>query len=271
MTSRKTAIVTGAANGIGKAIAYTFARQGYNLSLVDKDEQKLNEVKEKIQQDFDNMCLAISGDLSSEEFLQDIIIKTEQQFHQIHALVNNAAWRTLESMRSITLGNWDDTLKVCLTAPAFLAKHVAASMEKNGNAGVIVNISSMMSDRPAGNSPAYIASKAALEALTRELAITYGRHGIRVVCVKPGYIDTDLSRDYRDGEGEDLSATLSGYLIDATPLKGPGSAEDIAHAVCWLVSDEAAFITGTSLTIDGGFTTNMNSYQLKAKQFPKEY
>jgi NAD(P)-dependent dehydrogenase (short-subunit alcohol dehydrogenase family) len=166
---------------------------------------------------------------------------------------------------------WNQTLQICLTAPAFLSQMVADSMEKNNAGGVIVNVSSMMSDRPAGISPAYIAAKGALESLTKELAVTYGRSGIRVVCVKPGFIDTDLSKDYKSTNGEELSDVLATYLIDATPLKSPASPVNVADAILFLCSDQAGFITGTSLTIDGGFTANMNSYQLKKRQFPKEY
>jgi NAD(P)-dependent dehydrogenase (short-subunit alcohol dehydrogenase family) len=145
-------------------------------------------------------------------------------------------------------------------------------MERRATGGVIVNISSMMSDRPAGNSPAYIAAKAGLEGLTREMAVTYGRSGIRAVCIRPGFIDTGLSHDYEtDASARGLAVRLEGYLTDATPLTGPGRPDEVAEAVAWLASPAASFITGTCLTIDGGFSHNLNSYPLKHVQFPDEY
>lgn len=294
MKDSKTVIITGAAKGIGRATALRFAKDGYRVALVDKDENALQELHVLIEQQYGDdtardrgrgtrdkergtvnkgaaVSLAICGDLAEEQFLEKIINETLAQWGNISVLVNNAAWRTIESMRSISMETWDKTIRVCLTAPAFLSKRCAEIMEKSSTGGVIINISSMMSDRPAGTSPAYIASKGAMESLTKELAITYGRSGIRVIAVKPGFIDTDLSKDYKDPTGEELSDKLAEYLVDATPLRGPGSPSDIANAIAWLSSDQSAFITGTCITIDGGFTTNMNSYQLKRKQFPNEY
>src|SRR5690606_1081874 len=114
----------------------------------------------------------------------------------IDVLVNNAAWRVSGSARTQTLETWERTLRVCLTAPVFLTQQAAAVMEKQGKGGVVVNISSMMAARPSGLVPGYIAAKGAIESLTKELAVTYGRQGIRVVGVAPGYIETPLSNDY---------------------------------------------------------------------------
>jgi NAD(P)-dependent dehydrogenase (short-subunit alcohol dehydrogenase family) len=287
MKDSKTVIITGAAKGIGRATALRFAQDGYRVALVDKDEKSLQELHAFIEQQYgDNtswdkgrgvvnkgeaVSLVICGNLAEEQFLEKIVDETLAQWGSIDVLVNNAAWRTIESMRSISMETWDKTIRVCLTAPAFLSKGCAEVMERNASGGVIINVSSMMSDRPAGTSPAYIASKGALESLTKELAIAYGRSGIRVIAVKPGFIDTGMSKDYKDPAGEELSDQLAEYLVDATPLKGPGSPSNIADAIAWLSSDQSAFITGTSITVDGGFTTNMNSYLLKKKQFPNEY
>ncbi|MFM2231656.1 MAG: hypothetical protein RJB31_357, partial [Bacteroidota bacterium] len=210
-------------------------------------------------------------DLAETSFLTRVVEAAMERFGRIDVLVNNAAWRTIGTMRNMQHDAWEKTIRVCLTAPAFLAKHVAAAMERINQPGVIINISSMMSDRPAGTSPAYIAAKGGIEALTRELAVTYGRSGIRVISVKPGFIDTELSKDYTTTAGESIADQLGAYLNDATPLKSPGIPQEIANAIVWLSSDQASFMTGTAITIDGGFTTSMNSYQLKKAQFPKEF
>jgi NAD(P)-dependent dehydrogenase (short-subunit alcohol dehydrogenase family) len=271
MHPNKVVMVTGAGNGIGRATAIRFAKEGYHVVLVDIDQQALALVATTIASSYSSEQLIIAGDLAEESFLNRIVEAAIEKFGRIDVLVNNAAWRTIGTMRNMEHETWEKTIRVCLTAPAFLAKHVAAAMERINHPGVIINISSMMSDRPAGTSPAYIASKGALEALTRELAITYGRSGIRVLTVKPGFIDTELSRDYTTTAGESIADQLGNYLNDATPLKSPGSPEDIANGIFWLSSDQASFMTGTAITIDGGFTTSMNSYQLKKSQFPNEF
>ena len=270
--SGKCVVVTGAARGIGRATALRFAREGWGLVLVDRIPDALVETSSLAIAAGASGCLLCEGDLRDGAFLESVMQRTEERMGRIDCLVNNAAWRTLETMRTLSLEHWRDTLDVCLTAPAFLSRMAADLMERKGNGGVIVNVSSIMVDRPAGSSPAYIAAKAGLEGLTRELAVTYGRKGIRAVCLRPGYIDTDLSRDYyRALDEEDLTTVLSRYLTDATPLTGPGRAEDVAEAVWWLASPQASFITGTNLTVDGGFTHNLNSYPLKNLHFPDAY
>jgi NAD(P)-dependent dehydrogenase (short-subunit alcohol dehydrogenase family) len=267
-----TAIITGAAGGIGRAIARKLAVEGCRLTLVDMQEAALQAMSDELKGAYGTECLSMAGDLAVEDFLLQIAEETDSRFGRIDILVNNAAWRTLDSLRHIGRDSWQRTLDVCLTAPAFLGRHVAAVMERRATGGVIVNISSMMSDRPAGNSPAYIAAKAGLEGLTREMAVTYGRSGIRAVCIRPGFIDTGLSHDYEtDASARGLAVRLEGYLTDATPLTGPGRPDEVAEAVAWLASPAASFITGTCLTIDGGFSHNLNSYPLKHVQFPDEY
>lgn len=169
-------------------------------------------------------------------------------------------------MRTITLENWEKALRVNLTAPAFLAKHVANTMEENKVPGVIINMSSVMSQRAGGNSPAYIACKGGIESLTYELAVLYGPKGIRVIAVNPGNIETNLSNDYKDGAGNNISEVLKDHMNDNTPLQRAGNPGEIANACYWLSSDEASFITGTSILVDGGFLHNFNSYKMKNLQ-----
>lgn len=270
MENKKVAIVTGAAGGIGEAIALKFAAGGYALALVDIDAEGLARLKIKLEAlrcDF----LCIPGDLQDEYFINLIIAKTIDQWGRIDVLINNAVWRTLETMRSISLKDWEKTLRICLTAPAFLAKHAAAVMEGKGIPGVIINISSVMSQRAGGSSPAYITCKGGMESLTYELAVLYGPKGIRVIAVNPGNIETGLSSDYTDEAGNNISGRLGDWMNDNTPLQRKGTAEEIANVVCWLSTAEASFITGTSIQADGGFFHNFNAYQMKKLQFPKEF
>jgi NAD(P)-dependent dehydrogenase (short-subunit alcohol dehydrogenase family) len=144
-------------------------------------------------------------------------------------------------------------------------------MEEAKIKGCIINVSSVMSQQAGGNSPAYIACKGAMESLTRELAVTYGRSGIRVVCVRPGYIDTEMSSDYQSEGGHNVSQQMIKELVDFIPSGHGGTASDIADAIVWLASAEAGYITGCDITIDGGLSANFSSYSIKNLQFPAQY
>lgn len=265
------AIITGASRGIGRETALAFAAAGYHTAIVANNQAALEQVKQEIETHYQTQCLVCAGDLSDLSFTLSIAATVREHFGRIDVLVNNAAWRTIETMRTITPETWEKTLRICVTAPAFLAQSCAAVMEEKKTGGCVINLSSMMSQKAGGNSPAYIASKGALESLTKELAVTYGRSGIRVLCVRPGVIDTDMSSDYVSEEGDDISRLMTDELLQLTPICRKGTGQDIAQALVWLSSPDAAYITGCELTIDGGLSANFSSYFIKNLQFPKEY
>ncbi len=267
----KVAIITGASRGIGRSTALKFASNNYDVTLVGRNQNELDQLKLEIEQRYNTEVLVCAGDLANEEFLRQVVGDTVKKWGRVDALINNAAWRTIETMRNISLENWENTIKVCLTAPAFLAKYAASIMEEKNIAGVIVNISSVMSQSAGGISPAYIACKGGLESLTFELAVLYGPKNIRVVSVNPGNIKTELSNDYLDAKGNNVSEQLGEHMNDSTPLKRAGTSEEIANVSYWLSTPEASFITGTTILVDGGFFHNFNSYQMKKLQYPKEF
>jgi len=248
-----------------------FAANNYKVALIGRDQEELDQLGIEIGQKYRMDVLICAGDLANEEFLRQVVADTVRKWGRIDTLINNAAWRTIETMRTISLENWEKTIRVCLTAPAFLAKYVAAVMEELNIEGVIINISSVMSHRAGGNSPAYIACKGGLESLTYELAVLYGPKNIRVVSVNPGNIKTDLSNDYKDEKGNNVSKQLGDHMNDNTPLKRAGTSEEIANVSYWLSSAEASFITGTTILVDGGFFHNFNSYNMKKLTYPKEF
>ncbi len=269
MNKKPTVLITGAAGGIGKAVAFKFAENGYALALVARSRgiDLLRDELDQVTHDYS----IFQGDLADFDFLSDVVARTVDRWGGLDVLVNNAAWRTLESMRTISLENWEKTLRICLTAPAFLARYAAAAMEARGINGAIINISSVMAARAAGNSPAYVACKGAIESLTRELAVLYGPKGIRVLTLSPGQVDTAMSSDYTDGEQADISRVLAENMNVSTPLQRGGTPQEIANAVYWLSSDEASFVNGTTLMADGGFSANFSSYEMKKLQLPKEF
>ena len=271
MKDKKVVIITGAAGGIGIAMAKKFAEHKFCIVLADIKLEEINKEAEILIKKYKTECLICHGDLEDSGYVKKIVKETIRKWGRVDVLVNNAAWRIVETMRTISLENWEKAIRINLTAPAFLAKYVAKTMEENKIPGLIINISSVMSQRAGGNSPAYITCKGGLESLTYELAVLYGPKHIRVISVNPGNIETNMSNDYIDGQGDNISDNLKNYMNDNTPLQRGGSPEDIANISYWLSSDEASFITGTSILVDGGFFHNFNAYKMKSIQFPKEF
>ncbi len=265
------AVVTGANRGIGRSTAIYFAEKGYRVVLVGRQKQELGLLADHLKQQFGTDTLVCAGDLEDATFWRVVVNETMKTWERIDVFVNNAAWRRVETMRSISLSNWKKTLRICLTAPAFLARYAAEAMEEKKIQGVIINVSSVMSQRAGGYSPAYMACKGGIESLTYELAALYGPKGIRVVCVNPGNVATDMSSDYSDAKGNNVSKELTEDMNNMTPLKRPGTADEIAAVIGWLASPEASFITGTTILADGGFGHNFNSYKMKNLQFPGEF
>ncbi|MHC4400338.1 MAG: SDR family NAD(P)-dependent oxidoreductase [Planctomycetota bacterium] len=251
MTDRRVALVTGASRGIGAATAEELARRNYHVALVARSDAGLAAIAERVRQT-GSEALLCQGDLADLDFAESTVRRAVSQWHRLDVLVNNAAWRELASMRQIGLASWEKTLRVCLTAPAFLAKWAAEVMEPRGG-GVIVNVSSIMSARAGGVSPAYVAAKGALDSLTYELATLYGPSGIRVVAVSPGAIDTEISRDLADGEGDDLAGRLRAWSCDHVPLGRWGTPKEVARLIAMLAGDDARYVTGTTVVVDGGW------------------
>lgn len=265
--SKPVAIVTGASRGIGKAIAHELLARDYRIVAVSDEREELEDAFAGHL----HSVLVICGDLTDLSFAQTLVTKTIDHWGRIDVLVNNAAWRALETLRNLKLENWERTLRICLTVPAFLAKWVAAKMEEQNIAGTIINISSIMSDRVAGSSAAYVVAKGGLLSLTYELATLYGPSGIRAVAVSPGNIHTKLSQDFADPDGTNVSNQLVAHVEGLTPLQRSGDAKEVAQLVVWLCDPAASFITGTNIVIDGGLSKNLNSYEFKKLQFPDQF
>lgn len=267
----KVAIISGTSRGIGYETAVKFAEQGYRLAIMAREEHDLLKVQGIIEGRFGTQVLVLAGDLAEPSYWNAVVEATVARWGRIDVLVNNAAWRTIDTLKTIPLDDWERTVRICLTAPAFLAKYVAAVMERQQEAGVIINISSVMAQRAGGYSPAYIACKGGMESLTYEMATCYGRDGIRVVGVSPGNVQTAMSGDYQDVKGNNISKQLEAEMNQMTPLGRAATPGEIADLIAWLASDQASFITGTTILADGGFSHNFNSYASKKLQFPKAF
>ena len=267
MNDRHVAFVTGASRGIGAATARLLSTKGYAVVLVARSEQPLNELAEEIIAQ-GGEALAWAGDIADLTFCEGAITKTIEHFGRIDLLVNNAAWREIVSMRTITPESWDQTLRICLTAPAFLARWAVEDMEKRKH-GVIINVSSLVSQQTGGLSPAYAASKGALDSLTYELANLYGPYGVRVVGIRPGAIDTDISQDLT--EDNSAAAALNNYSCDMIAAGRWAQPEEIAETIAFLASDGASYITGTNVLVDGGWQHQQFPLSLRRRVYPENY
>ncbi|QDV69228.1 Glucose 1-dehydrogenase 1 [Rosistilla carotiformis] len=269
MNSRPVVIVTGAAQGLGAATALEFANRGYDCLLIDRNATALQTITAEIET-LGRRTIQCVGDLADLQFTRSAVSRCKQELGRIDVLVNNAAWRKIGTMRAMQVDEWDQTLRVCLTVPAFLAKWCAAEMEP-AQRGVILNISSIQSKLASGISPAYIAAKGGLDSLTYELATLYGPAGVRVLSLNLGAIDTEMSADYVSEDGENVSDALRQFAEGMIPLRRFGRADEIARSIAMLASDDASYMTGACLEIDGGWTHQSSPYRLKNKQFPKEF
>jgi NAD(P)-dependent dehydrogenase (short-subunit alcohol dehydrogenase family) len=250
----RVALVTGASAGIGVAVAEEFAALGHAVGIVGRDAGRLDEVRRRLES-AGGRVLALPGDLADLAFAESAVRRVAAEFGRLDVLVNNAAARELVTMREIEPEQWERTIRVCLTAPAFLARWAAEEMERHGG-GVIVNVGSIMARQAHGVSPAYVSCKGAMESLTYDLAALYGAAGIRVVTVAPGAIDTAMSTslggdEAAAGGSEDPIREFSESMA---MLGRWGRPEEVAKAVAWVASDEASYLTGTTLVLDGGWS-----------------
>jgi 3-oxoacyl-[acyl-carrier protein] reductase len=250
----RVALVTGASAGIGVAVAEELSRRGYAVGIVGRDAARLDDVRRRIEA-AGGRLLALCGDLGDLGFAESAVRQVAAKFGRLDVLVNNAAARELKTMREMTPVDWDRTIRVCLTSPAFMARWAAEEMERQGG-GVIVNVGSMMSRQAHGVSAAYVSCKGGMEALTYDLAALYGPVGIRVVTIAPGAIDTAMSSNLTASEPAGGVATdpIREFTESMAMLGRWGRPDEVAKAVAWIASDEASYLTGTTLVLDGGWS-----------------
>jgi len=242
---RRCALVTGASRGIGRAIAAALARDGWAVCVnyLERRDAAEGLVSELLA--LGRPALAVQADVSNREAVERMVRAASEALGPVELLVNNAGISRQGLFQDVDDALWERMLAVNLTGPRNAIQAVLPHMlsEKRG---CIVNISSIWGLRGGSCEVAYACTKAAVVGLTRSLALELAPSGIRVNCVAPGCIETDMVRAL----GEETRA----MLVEETPLGRLGRPEDVAEAVAFLASDRAAFITGQVLTADGGFT-----------------
>lgn len=241
---RRSALVTGASRGIGRAIAAALAREGWPvcvnyLQRRDAAEALVSELRAR-----GHAAMAFQADVADREAVAAMVQAAAEALGPVELLVNNAGVSQYGLFQDVDDDLWNRVLAVNLTGPRNAVRAVLPHM-LDAKRGCVVNISSMWGLRGASCETAYAAAKAGLIGLTRSLALELAPSGIRVNCVAPGCVETDMVRRL----GEETRA----MLVEETPLGRLGTPEDIAEAVAFLASDRASFITGQVLTADGGF------------------
>ena len=241
----RVALVTGSSRGIGRAVAAELAREGWAVCVNYIQHQQAGEDAVRAIRDAGGRAVAVQADVADRAAVAEMVRRAERELGgHVSLLVNNAGVAGQAQFQDITDEMWDRYLAVNLGGARNTIRAVLPRMISE-KAGCIVNISSIWGLRGASCEVAYACTKAAIIALTRSLAAELGPSHIRVNCVAPGVIDTDMVQV--------LGRETLDDLAEQTPLGRLGTPEDIAHAVAFLASDRASFITGQVLTADGGF------------------
>ena len=245
MHSGRNAVVTGAARGLGRAIALRLAKEGANVSIWDLNESGLRET-ESLVKALGVEVVVCAGDCANEAFIADAVAKTQSQLGMVHILVNNAALSPFRKFPDVTPDLWDELMRINLKGPYLCARALLPDMLTAGW-GRIVNIASSAAQTGGSSSVDYAASKGGVIGFTKALAVEHASSGVTVNCVPPGFVDT---------EGLQESPVVVEDFASTTPMKRPGRPENIAAAVVFLTSDDADYITGHTLSVNGGRYNN---------------
>ena len=243
--SGKIALVTGASRGIGRAIAVEFAREGAYAVVINylRNDEAAFEVK-KMVESYRVKALLVKADVSDRSSVRKMVKRTLEVFGKIDILVNNAALLQQKEFEKITDEEWDSVLNVNLKGPFMLIQEVVPQMVKN-KWGRIINIASIGGQWGGNLAVHYAASKAALISLTLSIARIYSKYGITSNAVSPGLVITDMSR-------KEIESEIGKKKLSMIPIGRFAQPEEIAKVVAFLASDDAAYITGQTINVNGG-------------------
>jgi NAD(P)-dependent dehydrogenase (short-subunit alcohol dehydrogenase family) len=249
MTQRlqhKTAIVTGAGSGIGRAIALAFLREGAQVVLVGRRQDRL----EAVARDSHASPLVIPADVSKREDIERVLQQTAAHFGGIHVLVNNAGILHAGNAEQITEAQWDQTFNLNVRGLWLLSRGVLPHMRQAGG-GSIINVASVLGINGARVRACYAASKGAVVLLTKCMAIDHGVDKIRVNAICPGFVETELTAEVLRSAPDPQAVRKQRIAVH--PIGRLGEPEDVAGMAVYLASEESAWVTGTTLAVDGGY------------------
>jgi len=247
----KVVVVTGGGQGIGRVICQSFAKEGAKVVIAEIDEEAGRECEELIIS-AGGEALFTKTDVADEESVKNLFSQTVKKYSKMSILINNAGVMSQGNIFTRSIEEWNRVIGINLTGP-YICSRYAAELMRERKGGVIINISSTRALMSEPDTEPYSASKGGLLALTHSLAISLGKYGIRVNCICPGWIEVSQHKKSSIRE----IPILTEMDHKQHPAGRVGKAEDIASACMFLASEEAGFITGANIVIDGGMTVKM--------------
>lgn len=245
----RVAIVTGAGSGMGEAIAKLYAEKAIKVVVADMNQESIDKVVDDIKKT-SSCVIGVKTDVTKEEELKNLVDKTIEAFGTIDILINNAGiLDNFMTVGDLNLDTWDRVMNVNVKAPAMLSQLCINYWLKEKKPGVIINTASVGGMFGARGGVSYVASKHAVIGLTKNIAAVYREDNIRSVAVAPGGVSTNIGNSLKNPNMKGM------YALNTYVAEGPtGEARDVANVVVFLASDEAKFVNGTVVTVDGGWT-----------------
>jgi NAD(P)-dependent dehydrogenase (short-subunit alcohol dehydrogenase family) len=245
----KLALITGAGSGIGKAIALAFAAEGAKVAVMGRRAEKLQEVVGEITK-HGGQALAVAGDVAKAADAERAVRETVAKLGGLNVLVNNAGILSVATVETVPEEEWDRVMTVNVKGPFLMSRAALPEMRKAGG-GAIVNIGSIVGLIAIKNRAAYSTSKGAVTMLTKAMALDHAHENIRVNCICPALVETELvQRLFASADGE----AVKRERIAGFPLGRMGQPQDVAAMAVYLASDEASWVTGTAIPLDGGLS-----------------
>ena len=248
----RVAVITGAASGIGRACALEFAKEGARVVLADLNLPGARESARQIEE-AGGVAHLVETDVADAAAVERLLAETLRRFSEVHVLLNDAAIQVNKTVAEMTVEEWNRQLSVNLGGVFLCSKYFLPHLRQTR--GNIVSLSSVNAYFVEPGCAAYCATKAAIIGLTKAMAIDHGKEGVRVNCICPGYIDAGLAEGYFQAQPDPAAARAAAGKLHA--LWRIGRAEEVARAAVYLASDDASFVTGTALVVDGGFGSGL--------------